>query len=168
MKNVFPVNPVVEVLNTKINKETNEVSTILFTPLTEEQVDNFTLLIKYFNTFPKNHNKRKDLAIELLTTHHLDFANILAIGDTSISPKLVNGYIESLPIKINEIPKNNYKCFVNKDWKTIGQMNLPYHEDGGCSWNCLMTKTKHPAFGIIYSVPNELLNKFIKDGNRNN
>jgi len=161
MKTMFPAIPTIEVLNTQTDKNTTVRKLLLFTPLTEKEHDKFVDALTHYLTFPKLSPKRKDLDAQLEKIHKITFANIVAIGDTQMETRLANGYIEHISSNSNNVIKNNYKCFVNKDWKEpTNKMNLNYHDDGGCSWNCLMQKLKMPKYGIIYSIPIEDKFKF--------
>lgn len=159
MKNLFGTNPVNEVLQVKEGK------VLFFTPLTEELCNAFTFELQRFTSFPKTSPRRNELNKELYDAHKILFTDIVAIGDTNMETRQANGYIESNTIKINDIVRRQYKCFVNADWREPkNKMNLPYHDDGGCAWNCLMDKLKRPAFGIIYSIKETDLKYFKING----
>lgn len=147
MKKLFGINPINEVLNVENNK------ILIFTPLTEEVCNAFNFELQHFLSFPKISNRRKEINSELYESNKIQFTDIVAIGDTKMETRQANGYIENQLVKINDITRRSYKCFVNKDWKEPkNMMNLPYHDDGGCAWNCLMDKLNRPKFGIIYSI----------------
>lgn len=163
MKNSFPIKPIVELLNVQQDLKTKTTKLTLFTPLDKKTHEALSQTITYYFTFPKNSKKRDEISQEFIRLHNFNFIDILAIGNSSLETRLANLYIQHIPVIINGIEKKNYKCFVNKNWRTIGQLNAPLHEDGGCSWNCLMDKLHRPEYGIIYTVPIELKSKFFKD-----
>ena len=152
MTNLFPVKPIVEELNNVNGKR------LVFTPLTKEQCDNLKKELERFQTFPKLSNKRSDLDRELNIKHKITYSGIIAIGSTTLETRLANTYIENNMFETGDkdktrIKKRNYKCFANTDWQNpTNKMNLPYHEDGGCAWNCLMQKLRHPEYGVIYNI----------------
>jgi hypothetical protein len=159
MKNIYPSKPVIEQLNVQRDEKTSELKLLLFTPLTKEQHDLFEIELTKFLIYPKTSNKRVELNALLYKFHNFTFSDIIGLGDTSIDTRLANTYIESEIVKINDIVKRTCKCFVNKDWRTP-KNNIIYHEDGGCSWNCLMEKLKHPKYGIIFTIRFEDKSKF--------
>lgn len=158
---MFPSNPIVEVLNTQHDKKDLTNSRLLvFTPLTKEEHDKLSNKLIHYQTFPRLSTKRMELNEELKKLFDFTYADIIAIGDTVMEVRLANTYIESNKVHVNTIERNNYKCFVNHDWKELSIMNLPHHEDGGCSWNCLMQKLRMPEYGIIYTIANKDKRKF--------
>jgi hypothetical protein len=163
MKNIYPINPIIEVLNVQQdNKANSEVKLLLFTPLTKKQHDMFKDKLSLYLTYYKTSPKREELNLELKKHHNFTFADIIAIGDTKLETRLANGYIENIVTKtMNDVVKRNYKCFVNSDWKEPkNKMNLNYHDDGGCSWNCLMQKLKQPEYGVLFTIPIKDASKF--------
>lgn len=152
MKKLFPVTTPVTILNG------NEETSIIFMPLSEKECNKLKDEISYLNTYLKSSKKRAELNSEFKSLFKFTLEDIIAIGDNKIETRLANTLIEHHTIKIQDIVKKNFKCFVNSDWKTIGTMNLPYHEDGGCSWNCLMEKLRHPEFGVIFKIDTSELN----------
>jgi len=158
MKNIYPSNPVVEQLIIKEDK-TNILKIILFTPLTKQQCDEFIITLDKYLVFPKLSNKRIELNNLLYKYHNFTFDDIIGLGDTKLDTRSVNSYIESVPVKLNDTVKKSFKCFVNKDWREP-KFNVVYHEDGGCSWNCLMQKLRNPEYGIVFSIPYTDKSKF--------
>jgi hypothetical protein len=75
--------------------------------------------------------------------------NIIAFGDTEMSKDLANKIIEYCPNCGTE-RISAYKCFVNPAWKKDAENHLIIHENGQCSWNCLMEMFHKPKFGVIY------------------
>lgn len=147
MRNLFPTTPNV----TPLNVESNKV--LIFSPLTKSMCEELNLELKHYLTFPKQSTKRTIIDDELEKHHGFKFSDIVAIGDTKLETRLANSYIAQETITINDIKRRNYKCFVNKDWRNpTNKMNLPYHDDGGCAWNCLMLKLKNPEYGIIFTI----------------
>ena len=152
MKHLFPTNPTVEIL-----KEENSKVTI-FVPLEERMCNDLRNEFQTFVSFGKNLEKRAEYNKVFNFYHGFGFNNILALGDTKIETRLANTYIQSNYQRYfghgkEAVNKRNYKCFVNKDWES-GEtpMGMPYHEDGGCAWNCLMQKLRNPEFGIIFEI----------------
>lgn len=166
MKNLFPTKPTIELLNVQRDKRnTADTNYLVFTPISKEEHDNFVDALRHYQMFPKAAPKRIELDATLLKAHKISFENIIAIGTTDMDTRAANGYIESNTLNINGVVRRNYKCFVNKDWKDPqNKMNLPYHDDGGCSWNCLMQKLKHPKYGVIYLIPSNQSYKFEING----
>jgi hypothetical protein len=159
MKNMYPINAEINILNTTKDKDGHRV--LIFTPLNEKQHNKFCEQLTLYNTYPRSSPKKLDMNNQLLKLHNFSFTDIVAIGDTKMETRQANNYIENHPININSLSKRNYKCFVNHGWEEgCNAMNLPYHEDGGSSWNCLMEKLKQPKFGIIFSIPFSMLFKF--------
>jgi hypothetical protein len=149
----FPLNPVRIVLSVQTNVRTGAKEVILFTPLKKEECDLLTVDVRRYIQFPKTNSAKTELDAAFLRVHKFSLSNILSIGDTKLETRLANIYIENTSSKYSDILKRNYKCFVNADWKNpINKVNLPYHEDGGCSWNCLMDKLRRPEFGVIYTM----------------
>ena len=146
MAQLFPVNPIVEELNSKSDTK------LVFTPLIEEEYTNLKKELDRFQTFPKLSPKREELDKELKKKHKIKFSDIVALGDTKLETRLANQYIENNILRCVGVDKRNYKCFVHNDWRQLGQMALPNHEDGRCSWNCLMRKLGEPKFGVIYNI----------------
>ena len=153
MKNLFPEKPIRELLNIKEGKG------ILFTPLTEQEYNNLVEYVRTYSTFPKNSPKRSELNSKLTKYHLISFDDILAIGETTMDTRLANSYIEMNFMDCSGAKKRNYKCFVFPNWRKNNITNNPMHQDGSCSWNCLMTKLRHPKYGIVYTVPTELFSK---------
>lgn len=154
MKNLFPETPIRELLSIKEGKA------ILFTPLNEKEYNNLMEYIKAYSTFPKGSNKRKEYNDKLEKYHTITFDDILAIGETTIETRLANSYIEMNFMDCSGVKKRNYKCFVFHNWRKNNITNNPMHQDGSCSWNCLMTKLRHPKYGIVYTILDTLLPKF--------
>jgi len=146
--------PTIIILN-----DTGVISTI-FTPLSETECNKLSSEITHINSFPKTSPKRQELNDSFYKHHKFILDNIMFIGDTKLENRSANLLIEHTKVKICDVVKSNYKCFVNENWKTIGCMNLPYHEDGGSSWNCLMTKLRNPQYGVIFKIPSEDITKF--------
>ena len=159
MKNLFPKNPIIEILNKAEGK------VLLFTPLDIEQHNAFTTALQQYLIYRKGSSKRDELDAELETSCNVLFKDIIAIGDTKIKNSLASTYIESTKITINDTIRNTYKCFINKDWKRpTNRTNTVYHEDGGGSWNCLMGKLAYPKYGIIYTIDIIKMSKFKLNG----
>jgi len=154
MKNSFPTMPIVELLSVK------EEKAILFTPLTKEQFVDIAEHIRAHATIPKTSPKKKELEDEFKKCNRLSFNDILGIGDTKIETRLANSYMEATTMNCSGTIKRNFKCFVFKNWRENNITNNPMHQDGSCSWNCLMTKLHHPQYGIVYTVPLDMLHKF--------
>lgn len=154
MKELFPMKPIITILN-----DTGVIATI-FTPLSENEYLKLSAEISHINSFPKTSHMRADLNEAFARHHKFILDNIIAIGDTKIENRFANMLIEHTKTKICDTVKSNFKCFVNEDWKKIGIMNLPFHEDGGSSWNCLMSKLKNPKFGVIFKIPSENIKLF--------
>lgn len=154
MKKSFPEKPIAELLSIK------EEKAILFTPLTEEQQTKLIEYIKAYSLVAKSPNKKQELNDQLRKHHKITFDDILAIGGTSIETRLANSYMEMNFMDCSGVKKRNYKCFVFKNWRKNNITNNPMHQDGSCSWNCLMTKLHHPKYGVVYTIPVELLPKF--------
>lgn len=153
MKNLFPKNAQVIVLKEDNNK------VLLFTPLSEVECEILKTEVKHYMQLPNRSDKKNELDDNFYNIFRFKFADILGIGDNKVEPRLANLYIENNSItyfgkeKGISVTKRNYKCFVRNDWKTGStSINAPYHEDGGCSWNCLMQKLKYPKFGVIYGM----------------
>lgn len=162
MKNLYPIDKKVTVLNEVTDKEIGIV--ILFSVLTKKQHDNFCSKLTLYNSHKKGSLKRNELDHELNTLYNFTFADIRAIGDTKIDGRTANGYIDNNTININGIAKRNYKCFVNEWEDGCHAMNQPYHEDGGSSWNCLMQLLRNPEYGVIFTIPITKLTKFNING----
>ena len=150
MKDLFPNNARVETLKIEGGK------ILLFTPLTEEEHNNFKFELQRYNTTPKSSGKREELNKELYKIVKFTFDDVIAIGDTKLETRLANQYIDSViwstgDIGRDRIKKRSFKCFAGNDWKGSNQMNMPYHEDGGCAWNCLIQSLGSPKYGIIYT-----------------
>lgn len=157
MKELFPLNPITEILN--VDNEAKKI--LLFTPLKKKENEKLSDALRRYMIFPKKSVKRDELDNTLERIHRFGFKDIIAIGDTNIETRSANNYIENIHLKINDLPRRSFKCFVNKDWKNpTNRMNLPYHDDGGCSWNCLMKKLKNPEYGVIFSISEDKLKKF--------
>jgi hypothetical protein len=154
MKKSFPENPIAELLSIKEGKA------IIFTPLTEEQQTKLLEYIKAYSLVAKSISKKQELNDQLKKYHKITFDDILAIGGTTIETRLANSYMEMNYMDCSGVKKRNYKCFVFKNWRKNNITNNPMHQDGSCSWNCLMTKLHHPKYGVVYTVPIELLPKF--------
>lgn len=147
MKNLFTDKFRFEVLNVTNDK------ILIFSPLKKEVCEELHNELKRYLLFPKVSGKRSDCDAELYRNNFLKFSDIIAIGSTQMETRLANSYIEMIVTKFNEAPRRMYKCFVNKDWKNPqNKLNLPYHDDGGCSWNCLMQKLKNPVYGLIFNI----------------
>jgi hypothetical protein len=165
MKNSYPVTPIIEVLNTQIDKNTGAKRLLLFTPLKKKEHDSFCNRLTLYLQHHKTSSKRKEMDIELEKQYNFTFGDVVACGNTEMETRQANSYIEATALKINEVWRRNYKCFVNKDWKNPeNRLNLPYHDDGGCSWNCLMTKLKNPKYGVLFTIPIENKSKFGLNG----
>lgn len=163
MKAIYPSNPIIEVLNVQeANDKNPEVKLLLFTPLTKEQHDGLKIKLSIYLAYHKTSPKKVELNLEFKKHHGFTFADIIAIGDTKMENRQATGYIESIVTKtMTDVVKRNSKCFVNKDWKDPkNKMNLNYHDDGGCSWNCLMQKLKQPKYGILYVIPITAIKRF--------
>lgn len=145
MANLFPFKPIIETLSIDKDKK------LVFTPLLKEEFDGLKLEHDKWKSYPKLSPKREEMDNELKKKYGITYFDILALGDTIMETRLANQYVEHYIEKYNETEKRNYKCFVNKEWRSRNAMNLPYHEDGGCSWRCLMQKLKYPTHGVIYS-----------------
>ena len=154
MKDLFPTKPIVEVLNTQYDKNTKTIKKILlFTPLTEKEHNVFSKELTKYLLFPKMSNKRIEIDIPFQKLHKFSLSDVVALGSTDIETRLVNTYMEFVNTKINDVPKKAYKCFVYKDWRDPqNRANTPYHEDGGCSWKCMIQKLRMPKYGVIYTI----------------
>jgi len=155
MKNLFQSTPSINIL-----KEENSTYTV-FTAISKEQYDKLTEILQHFSAFPKHSLKRDELNNKFYNLYHFNLTDIIADGETTPDTRLMNSIIQNVTIKSENIVKRSYKCFVNSDWQKIGIMGIPFHEDGGCSWNCLMQKLKYPKYGIIYKIDIDDINKFI-------
>lgn len=161
MKRLYPKKPIIEILNTETNKkDPTKKNLILFTPLTEDEFRYLDAAMIRYATFPKGSQKKKELDDLLYKEHSFTFDRIIAAGDTTMDTRQANSLIEHATTKINDIVKNTYKCFVNLNWQIPSKYNIIFHEDGGCSWNCLMLKLKNPTHGVIFSIPIESRSKF--------
>jgi hypothetical protein len=156
MKETYPINPVIELLNTQVDKkDESNVRLLLFTPLTKIENDKLQQKLTLYLQYPKNSAKRRELDEQFKSHHKFSLADIIALGDTKMETRQANGFIENVTVKMmNDVVKHSYKCFVNDDWKEPkNRLNLNYHDDGGCSWNCLMQKLKHPEYGVLFTIP---------------
>ena len=161
MKKVYPINPIVEHLDTQADKKNPSIERmVLFTPLTEDQYNHLDSAMTRYATLFKNDIKKQEMNDALYKQHHFTFDGILAVGDTQMDVRQANTLIHSIKTRINGIEKNNYKCFVNANWQESNDANIIYHEDGGCSWNCLIQKLKNPKYGVIFSIPLRDKSKF--------
>jgi hypothetical protein len=154
MKKSLTSDAIAEILSIKEGKA------ILFTPLAQEQFSDLIEHIRVYTTIPKQSPKRKELETEFRKCNRISFDDVLGIGDTKIETRLANSYMENTTMNCSGAIKRNYKCFVFKNWKENNITNNPMHQDGSCSWNCLMTKLHHPKYGIVYTVPVDSLAKF--------
>lgn len=151
MKIMFPIKPTFEVLNSNFNEA------LVFTPLTKDEYETIKEQIHRYTSIPKyNTTLRGQLNDQLETITGFTFDQIDAIGTTDHDTRYFNQVIENLKIELASTQKRSYKCFTAKDWKTRHlTLGINLHDDGGCSWNCLMDKLKHPSHGIIYKMPIE-------------
>lgn len=154
MKNLLPSSPKV------IELSRNDDFITVFTPIEENHVNDIKGQIERLLMFSRGNTKRQVINDEFYKYHNFTLDDIVAIGDNSIESRFAASIIEHLNVKIQDVIKKNFKCFVFPDWKTIGQMNCPYHEDGKSSWNCLMEKLRHPQYGIIYKIKVEDIKHF--------
>lgn len=145
MANLFPSQPIIETLTIDKGK------LLVFTPLTEEEYTALKAEHDKWKAYPKLSPKRDEMDKAFKNKYGVMFYDIIALGDTVMETRLANQYIENTTLRCAGIEKRNYKCFVHSDWRQHNCMNLPHHEDGGCSWNCLMEKLKHPEYGVIYT-----------------
>ena len=160
MKDLFPKKPIVELLNNQYDKDGKTIKKLLlFTPLTNNEHERFSKQLTNYLMFPKNSKKRIEIDIPFQKQYSFSLSNVVALGETDMETRLANSYIEFVDTKINDVAKKSYKCFVNKDWRDPqNKINLSYHDDGGCSWKCLMQKLKMPKYGIVYTI--DIDNKF--------
>lgn len=151
MKVLFPTKPIFEVLNT------NHTEALVFTPLTEEEYTTIKEQIHRYVSIPKsNFALRNDLNAKLQAITGFTFDSVDALGTTAHDTRYFNQVIENIKIDLAGTQKRSYKCFTAKDWKTRHlTLGINLHDDGGCSWNCLMDKLRHPSHGIIYKMPME-------------
>ena len=161
MTKIFPLRPTIELLNVVHDKNYPTTKFMVFTPLTENEHDRFNTFLHEYLTYPNHSDKRVRLDVQLYKIFGFCFGDVVALGDTKLEPRLASTWLESNKLRFDKIEKNNYKCFVYKDWKDPqNKMNLPYHESGACSWNCLMVKLKNPKFGVVYNIRDEEKHKF--------
>lgn len=160
MRDLFPKTPIVEVLNNQYDKDTKTIKKLLlFTPLTKEQHDRFSEELTRYLLFPKNSNKRIEIDIPFQKIYKFSLSDVVALGATDMETRLANKYMEYITIKVNDVDKKEYKCFINSDWRDP-KSHIHYHDDGGCSWKCLMQKLKMPEYGIIYTINFDNKSKF--------
>ena len=154
MKNLFPSTPSISIL-----KEEGSIYTV-FTVLSKQQHDKITEILQHYASLPKSSIKKSDLNNQFYDLYKFNIYDIIADGDTKADSRLMNSIIQNVIIKSENIVKRSYKCFVNTHWEKIGIMGVPFHEDGSCSWNCLMQKLKYPKYGLIYKIDRSNLDKF--------